>query len=225
MALTPGSDVSLTQKPTVTGHHPNTLARESKHTLVEDVFAITIGVILVSFGVLLFQISGIVLGGVAGIALVASYFTGWEFGLLFFLINVPFYFFGIGSLGVKYIIKTFAAVIGLSVIVPLLPRYIEITSVHPAVASICGGTMIGLGLLALFRHGAGLGGFNIFVNWLQTTKNLRAGYIQLGMDAVVLLSSVFVVSPWQLFWSVVGAAVFNMILGVNHKPGRYMGAS
>ncbi|MEM8876548.1 MAG: YitT family protein [Pseudomonadota bacterium] len=215
----------MSELQTATDPHPSTLAQESKHTLAEDVFAISVGVILVSFGVLLFQLSGLVLGGVAGVALVASYHTGTEFGLLFFLINLPFYFFGVGTLGIKYIARTFCAVLGLSVLVPLLPYYIEITSVHSALAAVCGGTMIGFGMLALFRHGAGLGGFNIFVNWLQTNKGLRAGYIQLGMDAAVLLAAAFVVSPSQVFWSVVGAAVFNMILGVNHKPGRYMGAS
>jgi len=210
---------------TPSGHHPNTLARISKHTLAEDVFAIFVGVLLVSFGVFLFQKSGLVLGGVAGIALVASYFTQWQFGILFFAINLPFYFFGIGTLGWAYIVKTFCAVVGLSFIVPLLPACIEVGSVHPAISSVFGGTMIGLGLLALFRHGAGLGGFNIFVNWLQTRKGLRAGYVQLAMDSIVLGSSIWVVSLTQMLWSIVGAIVFNMILGVNHKPGRYVGAS
>lgn len=208
-----------------TDPHPDNLVQESKHTLTEDIFAIGVGIILVSFGVLLFQQASLVLGGVAGVALVASYYTGTEFGLLFFLINLPFYFFGIGTLGFRYIARTFCAVLGLSLLVPLLPLYIDIGAVHPALAAICGGTMIGFGMLALFRHGAGLGGFNIFVNWLQTTKGLRAGYIQLGMDILVLLTAALVVSPSQVVWSVVGAAVFNLILGVNHKPGRYMGAS
>lgn len=206
-------------------HHPITMARKSKHTLIEDVFAMSVGVVLTSFGIFLFQKAGLVLGGVAGISLIVTYFTNWPFGLVFFTINLPFYLFGLKSLGATYIIKTFCAVLGLSVLVPLYPSYIEVGVVHPSLGSICGGTMIGLGLLALFRHGAGLGGFNILVNWLQTRQNIRAGYSQLIMDFCVLASAVFVISAWQLFWSVVGAVVFNMILGVNHKPGRYTAAS
>ncbi|MDZ7824600.1 MAG: YitT family protein [Ahrensia sp.] len=208
-----------------TSHDPITLARESRHTLIEDVFAISVGVILVSFGVFLFKQAGIVLGGIAGISLIASYVTGWKFGLLFFAINLPFYFFGFGSMGLSYIIKTFCAVVAMSLLVPLFPSYIAISSVHPALASIAGGAMIGLGLLALFRHGAGLGGINILVYWLQTNRNMRAGYVQLGIDAVILIAASFVITPTQLIWSIVGALIFNMILGVNHKPGRYMGAS
>ncbi len=201
------------------------LVRPSRHTLVEDAFAISIGVALVSFGVFLFQQASLVIGGVAGLALLASYGTGADFGLLFFLINLPFYAFGIGGMGWKFIIKTFLAVVLMSVLVRVLPDFITITAVHPAVAIIFGGPMIGLGLLALFRHGAGLGGINILVYWLQNRRGWRAGYVQLAVDMAILAAAAFVI-PWPaLAWSVAGAVMFNMILGVNHKPGRYMGVS
>ena len=201
------------------------LVRASRHTLVEDAFAITIGVALVSFGVFLFQQASLVIGGVAGLALLAHYATGLDFGLLFFLINLPFYAFGIGGMGWKFIVKTFLAVALMSVMVRVLPGFISVSDVHPAVAVAFGGPMIGLGLLALFRHGAGLGGVNILVYWLQKQRNWRAGYIQLGIDMAILAAAAFVI-PWPaLAWSVAGAVMFNMILGVNHKPGRYMGVS
>lgn len=202
-----------------------TMGRPSFHTLIEDIFAITIGVILVSFGVFLFKTAGIVLGGVAGIALTVSYFTGWEFGILFFVINLPFYFFGVRGLGLRFIIRTFLSVAAMSIIVQHIPDYVTVTNLHPGLAAIAGGTMIGLGLLALFRHGAGLGGVNILVYWLQNNHNIRAGYVQLAADGLILVAAAFVVTPNQLLWSIVGAITFNMILGVNHKPGRYLGVS
>ncbi|MEL6921957.1 MAG: YitT family protein [Pseudomonadota bacterium] len=202
-----------------------TLVQPSKHTLIEDVFAISVGVVLVSFGVFLFQQAQIVIGGVAGMALVTSYATGIDFSILFFAINLPFYIFGVSGLGWRFIIKTFCAVAGMSVIVRVLPDYLALETIHPVVAAVGGGTMIGLGLLALFRHGAGLGGINILVYWLQSTRNIRAGYAQLAVDICILVAAFFVVGPVAAAWSVVGAVLFNMILGVNHKPGRYMGAS
>lgn len=202
-----------------------TLVRPSRHTLIEDAFAISIGVGLVSFGVFLFQQAELVIGGVAGMALVVSYATGLDFGLLFFVINLPFYLFAVGGMGWRFIAKTFAAVALMSVIVKLLPLGIDVSMIHPALASMMGGIMIGLGLLALFRHGAGLGGINILVFWLQTTRGWRAGYVQLGIDACILASALLVIGPVQVAWSLLGAVIFNMILGVNHKPGRYMGVS
>lgn len=201
------------------------LVRDSRHTLPEDIFAITIGTALVTFGVLLFQQAGLVMGGVAGIALTTSYATGLDFGLLFFLINLPFYLFGIGTLGWKFIIKTFCAIALMSVLVRVMPSLITVSDVHPALAAVMGGIMIGLGLLALFRHGAGLGGITIFVFWLQSKKGLRAGYVQLAIDTLILLAAIAVIGWVAVAWSVLGAILFNMIVGVNHKPGRYMGVS
>lgn len=197
----------------------------SRHSIAEDVFAIVIGTALVSFGVFLYQQASLVLGGLAGVALILDYLTPFGFGVLFFLINLPFYLFGVGSLGWRYIIRTFAAVASMSAMVRLLPAGIDVSFVHPLVASMMGGAMIGFGLLALFRHGAGLGGVNILVAFLQERFKLRAGYVQLGVDLVILCAGAFVVSLEQLAWSVAGALVFNMILGVNHKPGRYMAFS
>lgn len=201
------------------------LVRASKHTLVEDIFAITIGVALVSFGVVLFQAGNLVIGGVAGMALVTSYATGWDFGILFFAINLPFYLFGVGSLGWRFIIKTFCAVALMSVLVRFIPMAVSVEVLQPGAAALLGGPMIGLGLLALFRHGAGLGGINILVYWLQTNRGFRAGYVQLAVDACILVVSILVIGWQQAAWSVMGAVVFNLILGVNHRPGRYMGAS
>ncbi|WP_349364094.1 MAG: YitT family protein [Roseitalea porphyridii] len=201
------------------------MIRPSRHTLPEDVFAITIGVALVSFGVFLFQQAELVVSGVAGIALALSYATGLDFSVLFFSLNLPFYALAVGGMGWRFVIKTFCAIALMSVLVRSYPALIDIAALEPAFAGLIGGIMIGLGLLALFRHGAGLGGINILVYWLQSTRGLRAGYVQLGIDAVILAGAALVIGWQGIIWSVAGAVMFNLILGVNHKPGRYVGVS
>src|SRR4029077_2119573 len=63
-----------------------------KHALWEDAIALVTGAFLVSWGVvLLHEIQG-VSGGLAGVALLVSYATGWQLGLVLFAINVPFLF-------------------------------------------------------------------------------------------------------------------------------------
>ena len=216
---------SVNETAPATGDPARIGPQRTRHSLAEDIFAITIGTALVSFGVFLYQQTSLVLGGLAGVSLILNYLTGFEFGAIFFAINLPFYLFGIGSLGWRYILRTFVAVAMMSLMVRYLPLGVDISGVHPLVASTMGGAMIGLGLLALFRHGAGLGGVNILVAFLQERFGLRAGYVQLGIDILILAAGSFVVSPAQLAWSVAGAVIFNMILGVNHKPGRYMAFS
>jgi uncharacterized membrane-anchored protein YitT (DUF2179 family) len=201
------------------------MIRPSRHTLPEDIFAISIGVALVSFGVFLFQQAELVVSGVAGIALTISYATGLDFSALFFALNLPFYALAVRGMGWRFVIKTFCAIALMSVLVRYYPVLITIETLEPGFAALIGGIMIGLGLLALFRHGAGLGGINILVYWLQSARGMRAGYVQLGIDALILAGAALVIGWQGIVWSVAGAVMFNLILGVNHKPGRYVGVN
>jgi uncharacterized membrane-anchored protein YitT (DUF2179 family) len=86
-----------------------------------------------------------------------------------------------------------------------------------------GGSCIGIGLLILFRHQACLGGLNVLAIWLQERRGVRAGVFQLVVDSLVVVASLFVVPPTTVLLSVVGAVTLNMVLAVNHRPGRYLG--
>jgi uncharacterized membrane-anchored protein YitT (DUF2179 family) len=104
----------------------------------------------------------------------------------------------------------------------LLPRWFQLHQVAPWFAALGGGLLIGAGFIILFRHRASLGGLNVLVLWLQERFGWRAGYVQLGMDALILLAS----WPWidapRLALSVLAAAAMNLALAVNHRPGRYV---
>ncbi len=54
---------------------------------------------------------------------------------------------------------------------------------------------------------------------------MRAGYFQLAVDLAILAAAFFVLAPDRLLLSVLSATVLNMILAVNHRPGRYLGVS
>ncbi len=82
---------------------------------------------------------------------------------------------------------------------------------------------MGLGMLILFRHQTSLGGFNVLVLYLQEKFGLSAGKLQMGIDISILVASFFLVSPMVLALSVFGAVLLNLVLAMNHKPGRYSG--
>ncbi len=84
---------------------------------------------------------------------------------------------------------------------------------------------MGNGLLMLFRHRTALGGVNILAMFLQEKFGWRAGYVQLGIDCTILLASLAVLPPQNLALSLLGAVVVNLILAINHRPGRYLGMS
>jgi uncharacterized membrane-anchored protein YitT (DUF2179 family) len=193
------------------------------HRLVDDAQALCTGTLFVALGVVLFQTAGLLTGGTAGIAFLIHYATGWPFGAVFFVINLPFYWLGARVLGWRFTIKTFVAIALLSVLSAWLPQLIRIAELNPVFAAVMGGFLIGVGLLVLFRHQASLGGLNIVVLWLQQTRGWRAGALQMGVDVAIVLAAFAVVSPLRIALSVLGAVALNLILAINHRPGRYLG--
>lgn len=193
-----------------------------KHSLFEDVQALVTGTLLVSLGVALLGKASLITGGTVGIAFLLHYVTGLSFGKLFFAINLPFYFLAVRKLGWKFTLKTFAAVFLLSAFSEMLPMVFRVESLNSLYAAVMGGLLCGVGLLVLFRHRASLGGINILVLYLQERYGLRAGLVQLGLDATVLLLSIPKIGLAAVVVSLIGAAMLNLLLAVNHRPGRYM---
>ncbi len=192
------------------------------HSLFEDVQALVTGTLLVSLGVALLGKASLITGGTVGIAFLLHYFTGVSFGKLFFVINLPFYYLAIKKMGWTFTLKTFGAVFLLSAFSELLPLVFRVEMLDPLYASIMGGLLCGVGLLVLFRHKASLGGINVLVLYLQERYGLRAGLVQLGLDSAILLLSISRISMTAVLISLLGAAMLNLTLAINHRPGRYM---
>ena len=194
-----------------------------RHTPLEDLQALFAGALCVSLGVALFAPVSLMTGGTAGIAFLAHYATGTAFGRVFFLVNLPFYVLAWKRMGRKFVFKTFCAVALVSALTEVMPHLLLIDRVEPVFAAVAGGLLMGAGLLILFRHGASLGGINVLVLYLQERYGWRAGYVQLAIDAAILLAAVPVVSASRVAISLIGAIVLNLTLAINHRPGRYMG--
>jgi uncharacterized membrane-anchored protein YitT (DUF2179 family) len=193
-----------------------------RHSLFDDAQALITGTLFVTLGLTLFQQAGLMTGGTAGIALLVHYASGWRFGVLFFLVNLPFYWLAWRRMGWRFTFKTFAAVALLSLLSEQLPSWMAVDRIEPLFAAVAGGLLIGAGFLILFRHRASLGGLNVLVLWLEQRTHWRAGYIQLAFDVSILLASMPWVDVRRLALSIVGAAAMNLALAVNHRPGRYV---
>lgn len=197
----------------------------SRHRLYEDIVAILLGTMLVSVGLVLYAKALLVTGSLAGTALIIHYATGATFGTVFFVINLPFYVLAFVRMGWRFATKTIISVMLVSVFSALIPQWLVIDTINPWFASLAGGGMVGLGILALFRHRSSVGGINLLALYLQENNGIRAGYFQLGVDILVLMVAFFVV-PWdRVLISMLGAATVNLVVAMNHKPGRYVGFS
>lgn len=192
------------------------------HSLFEDAQALLTGTLFIALAVTLFNHAGLLTGGTAGLAFLLHYATGWRFGTLFFLINLPFYWIAWRHMGREFTLKTFVAVALLSALTELTPRVVHVDSMHPLYAAVMGGLLMGAGFLMLFRHRASLGGVGIVALALQQHRGWRAGKVQMVVDCAIVLAALFIVEPARIGYSLVGAVALNLTLAVNHRPGRYI---
>ena len=193
-----------------------------KHSLAEDIFAIVVGTLFISFGIVLFKKAGLLTGGTSGIAFLAYYLAAIPFGLAFFVINLPFYVLALMRMGWRFTVKTFCAVALVSVMSETHGYFIGIDKLQPFYAAAIGGLMLGMGFIVLFRHQASLGGINILALYLQDKYRIPAGKLQLGVDIVVLLLSLFAVHWLLILASVIGSIAMNLVLWINHRRDRYV---
>ncbi|SMY13252.1 YitT family protein [Brevibacterium jeotgali] len=212
----------------MTTSSPLTDVPASPHSVWEDVFGMATGVILVSFGLYLLEAAALVTGGTAGLSLLLSLGTGWPFGLLFVLVNLPFFLLAVRRKGWVFSLKSAVSIGAVSGIAYLHPHFLPLPSLIDDLASgiyvaIVGNLMAGTGLLVLFRHGSSLGGFNIVALIAQEQFGWRAGYVQMALDLCVVIGALFVVPVSSVLISALGAALLNVVLVLNHRPGRYTG--
>lgn len=199
------------------------MSQHARHSLFEDAQALATGTLLFAFALMLLRQAGLLTGGTAGLTFLAHYASGVPFGLLYFLINIPFYVFGLLALGRAFTAKTFCAVALLSAYSELLPRWVAIERIDPLFAAVLGGLLAGAGLLMLIRHQASVGGLGVLAIYLQKKRGWRAGTVQMLADGFIVCGAFFIVDPEKVALSILGAVMLNLVLTINHRPGRYFG--
>jgi len=192
------------------------------HSYLDDAQGIAYGAGMAAFGITILTHLGLVTGQTAGLAVLVSYATGWGFGPVFFVINLPFYWLGYRRIGLRFVLKTFVAVGLMSGIVMLFPRWVDFAHLDPVVGAILFGAISGSALLALFRHGASLGGVGIVALYLQDKTGFRAGWTQLLVDLAIFALALTLRDARTVAISALGALIVNLVIAVNHRRDRYI---
>ena len=103
-----------------------------------------------------------------------------------------------------------------------MPQYISFAELNPLLGAVMIGAFSGSGLIALFRHGASLGGIGIIGLYIQDATGFRAGCVQLIVDAMIFAVALFLLDPLAVGWSFLGALVANLTVAINHRRDRYI---
>ncbi|CUH77476.1 hypothetical protein TRM7557_01392 [Tritonibacter multivorans] len=183
-----------------------------RHVRLFDLQGLAIGVVLISLGILFLQSAGLVTGQAAGLSLLLSYVLPFDFGSIFFATAVPFLVLAWGQRGAAFTLRTLAVVVGISLTVEALHWLVDIRTPAPWAAAILGGICCGIGVLAVFRHNASAGSLSILSLVIEQRYGIKAGWVQLAVDAVIFACTCLVLAPMQVLWSFLAAGIMNLIL-------------
>ena len=195
-----------------------------RHTAMDDAQGIAFGVTMAALGMHILTHMGFVTGQTTGIAVLLAHATGLPFPAVYFAVTLPFLALAWRRLGPRFALKTLATTAALSALVAILPGWLELGRIQPAVAAVLFGLLFGIAALAAIRHGGSFGGLSVLWIELQDRTGFPAGHAQLISDAVIFAAAAFVLPLDTLAYSFLGAAVFSLFLAVNHRRDRYVAA-
>ncbi len=152
--------------------------------IIKEYFLIILGIGAAGFGLKGFLIpNGFIDGGITGVSLLVSFLTSAPTSIFIFLFNLPFMYLAIKQVGKNFAIKTFIAILGLSLCLVFVD-YPIITSDKLLVA-IFGGFLLGAGVGLSVRGGSVLDGTEVLSVYLSKKINLTVGEIIFMINVII----------------------------------------
>lgn len=159
------------------------------------------GSLLVSISLELFLVKNHVIdGGIVGVAIILSYLTGIELGVLLLLLNLPFLLMGYKYLGKIFTILSLYAIILLAIGTFIL-HPMPVLTTNPVIAVILGGIILGGGVGIIIRYGGCLDGTEIIAILLSRRTSYSIGQYIMFFNLFILGSSSLVFGIEEAIYS------------------------
>jgi len=174
--------------------------------------------------------NGIAPGGINGIATLIYVSAGLPVGLMSLVMNVPLFLLGWRQGGLRFILRTLAATVLVSVLIDYLPCGITLSGEENdlLLSAIFGGILLGLGVGLVFQGRATTGGTDLAASLIHKKfPAVRVAWVLFGIDLCVVVASAFVSGLRTCLYSFIAlyisAKVTDMVqLGVNNSKACYI---
>jgi len=190
---------------------------------LKEFFLILVGILLAGFGLKGFLIpSGFIDGGVTGISLLIHFLTPINLSLLIFVINLPFIFLARKQIGKVFAIKTFFAIIVLSL--SLLWINYPIITLDKILVAIFGGFLLGAGIGLSVRGGSVLDGTEILSVYLNRKTGFSIGEIVFFINVIIFsVAAIFLGIEVALYSILTYLVASKSIDFISHGMEEYTG--
>ena len=169
--------------------------------LLKEFFLIILGILVAGFGLKSFLIpNGFIDGGITGIALLISFLTPISVSLLIFVLNIPFMILAKKHVGKTFAIKTFLAILGLSLCLIFI-QYPVVTSDKLLVA-VFGGFLLGAGVGFAVRCGSVLDGVEVLSIYLNKKIGWSIGEIIFVINVIIFSLAAFFLGVEAALYSI-----------------------
>lgn len=171
-----------------------------------DMLFYIIGSVIYAFGVIGFLASNkISPGGVTGVATVLNYLFSLPVGTTVLVINLPLLLLGLLKFGKSFILKTAISTVSSSLILDLFEVLLPKMQIDLILASVFGGSLVGLGISIIMLRGSTTGGVDIVAKLV----NLRYPHFSVGK--IMLITDAFVVMLSALVYKNAQSALYSIV--------------
>lgn len=177
--------------------------REKALVFIKEFLLVTVGSFIYAVGLSMFlDANNISAGGIAGLAMIVTYFTRIDLGLMIFLMNLPLFIAGWIRFRNKFLFYTIYAIALSSFIIDFLgnrfPQYMPLTR-DLMLATIAGGAIMSVGMSMIYLGGGSVGGTDIIIKFLrQKHSHIGTGTLSFIMDFTTCVLSCFVFGGYEL---------------------------
>ena len=187
------------------------MSKELRAELKNDLMAV-LGLLIAAVAYRMYLIPNrVVAGGFTGVGQLLTHALGVSVGTVNILLNVPLFLVSMKSMGLRFGLRSLAAMLLLSLLIDHLP--LPPATDDMLLASVYGGTISGIGFGLILRGSATTGGTDMLASLLhRLIPVLRVSYGIFFFDGLVIIASAFAFEPQAAMYGLIGTFLCNVLV-------------
>ena len=155
-------------------------------------------------------------GGFSGIAMMIGYFTGWDIGLLYLLLNIPVLLWGYFAIGKFFVLLSMLSVLITSWLLQVIPINL-VTDTDLLIGAVFGGVISGIGIGITLRAGGSTAGFDIIGSIVTQRYDVPLGSLLSVLNGLIIIIHGYLTHDWNLsLYSLISIYVTGKIVDMIH---------